>query len=167
MASSGTAVPEEDRLRLRRTLGRFGTGVTLVTLWHEERPYGFTANSFTSISLDPPLVLISISKLSANCDRIRAAKAFAVNILSDEQQHLAVQFAGAHRFMPEPFGNVVHRRGSTGSPILAESLGWFDCTLYATYEGGDHLIFLGEVRDFDADPSGKPLLFYGGNYIKV
>ena len=152
---------------LRRVLGHFATGVTLVTCRDEGRARGMTANAFTSVSLDPPLVLISVGKLAATSRHISASGAFAVNILSSEQDEIARRFAGRHREMVDPFRDIPYWTGWSGSPILADVVAWVDCALYATYDGGDHTLFLGQIVDVGLDPTRAPILFYGGAFRQL
>ena len=152
------------RTHLRSVLGRFATGVTVVTTWDGARPAGMTANAFTSVSLDPPLVLVSVDRRAATCERIVASGAFAVNVLSEVQESLALRFAGRHRDMADPFADVPCRRGATGAPLLDGVVAWIDCRLHATYDGGDHTLFVGRIEASEADPTRAPLLFYGGAF---
>ena len=149
---------------LRRVLGRFATGVTVITTWHDGRPYGMTANAFSSVSLDPPLVLVSVDKRAATCHRIVESGGFAVNVLSDRQESLALRFAGRHRDMADPFGDLSYRRGDSGSPLLADVVAWIDCTYYADCDGGDHTLFLGRVGGMGLEPARPPLIFYAGAF---
>jgi len=152
---------------LRRVLGHFATGVTLLTCRDEGRARGMTANAFTSVSLEPPLVLVSVGKQATTCRQISASGAFAVNILSSEQEEIARRFAGRHREMVDPFWDLAYRPGQSGSPILADVVAWVDCSLYATYDGGDHTLFLGQVVEIGLDPTRGPILFYGGAFRQL
>jgi flavin reductase (DIM6/NTAB) family NADH-FMN oxidoreductase RutF len=152
---------------LRRVLGRFVTGVTLVTYQYEGKPYGMTANAFTSVSLDPPLVLVSVDRRADSHDRISKSRAFAVNILAESQEPIAVRFAGAHRALADPFDGIPDTSGETGSPILSGALGWLDCRLYATHDGGDHTLFLGQVLALGRNSHEAPLVFYAGGFRKL
>jgi flavin reductase (DIM6/NTAB) family NADH-FMN oxidoreductase RutF len=126
-----------------------------------------TANAFTSVSLEPPLVLVSVGKQATTCRHISASGAFAVNILSSEQEEIARRFAGRHREMVDPFWDLPYRPGQSGSPILADVVAWVDCSLYATYDGGDHTLFLGQVVEIGLDPTRGPILFYGGTFREL
>lgn len=151
---------------LRDALGCFGTGVTIVTTVDGDgEPIGLTANSFTSVSLDPPLILFSLAKGSASLGLFRDAGRFAVNVLHIGQQPVAGRFArrDAPRF--ESVEWAVRAEG--GSPILAGSLASFDCRTYAVHEGGDHLIFIGQVEHAWFEPHRDPLLYFRGKYRRL
>ena len=147
---------------LRRAFGNFLTGVTVVTTRDQTGvPCGMTANSFTTVSLDPPLVLVCIGKGSSNIAAFEAADRFAVNILSHDQAEIATVFAarGIDRFM-----TVTCREAVTGAPILADCLGWFDCTLHQRVNAGDHVILIGRVEDLQIDQR-PPLGFCRGRFV--
>jgi flavin reductase (DIM6/NTAB) family NADH-FMN oxidoreductase RutF len=144
--------------------GTFLTGVTVVTTREADgAPRGMTANSFTSVSLDPPLVLVCIGRGSSNIDAFQAADHFAVNILGDGQSEVATAFAarGIDRF-----ATVTHRAASTGAPVLEDCLSWFDCTLHQRVDAGDHVILIGRVEDFGTRPS-DPLGFCRGRFVNL
>ncbi len=151
---------------LRDALGCFGTGVTVVTSVDATgEPLGLTANSFTSVSLDPPLILFSLAKSSANLAAFQQAGRFAVNVLHIGQQPLANRFA---RRDVARFDDVDWAyRAEGGSPILAGSLASFDCTTYAVHDGGDHVIFIGEVKHAWFEPHRDPLLYFRGKYRRL
>lgn len=144
----------------RHCLAQFATGVTIVTSAPEGEPHGMTVNSFSSVSLEPPLILWSIRRDSAFLPRIKAAGRFAVNVLSNRQQALAQAFASRDS---DKFTRVSWRRAPSGSPMLEGIVAWFDCRIEALYDGGDHLIVLGYVEAFDK-LGGSPLLFAGGRF---
>lgn len=154
------AVPAIDRKEFRSALGTFATGVTIVTTCHEGIDVGLTANSFNSVSLDPPMVLWSLGKTSMSLPHFAAASHFAVHILSDEQEALSARFAmrGADKF-----AGVALHRGHHDLPLLTGCVARFQCRKLFEYEGGDHVIFVGEVVAFD-HVSKQPLLFHGGRY---
>lgn len=155
----------EPRL-LRDALGCFGTGVTIVTtLGADGDPIGLTANSFTSVSLDPPLILFCLARSSANVERFRAAGRFAINVLHIGQQPLSNRFARRDGSRFEGLDWTLHQEG--GSPILPGSLASFDCRTHAVHEGGDHLIFVGEVQHAYFEPHRDPLLFFHGKYRRI
>ena len=158
--------PFRDRDELRAVFGRFATGVTIVTAGRTH-PHGMTANSFTSVSLAPPLVLVCVRREAAMHDVILDHGAYAVSVLSARQGHLARHFANPAR----PRGGLEFAVAEstpgrrTGAPIMAGSLAWFECRLAAVYDGGDHSIFLGEVLDLGRAPDADDaLLFYGGGF---
>jgi flavin reductase len=152
----------------RGALGVFATGVTIVTTRGEEHPYGMTANAFSSVSLDPPLVLVCVKAFSEGGDLIRENGVFAVNILAAEQEPLSRYFASRDRPRgQDAFSEVPHRTSATGSPIIEGAIGYLDCRLHANHGAGDHQIFIGEVLELGFDPEGAPLLFHGGTYKLV
>ncbi len=151
---------------LRDALGCFATGVTIVTTINEEgEPIGLTANSFTSVSLDPPLILFSLARSSANLETFEKAGKFAVNVNHIGQQPAAGRFAsrGVARFE----GIDWSLREEGGSPILAGSLASFDCTTHAIHDGGDHLIFIGHVNHATFEPHRDPLLYFRGKFRRL
>lgn len=144
----------------RAALGRFATGVTVVTAWGQDgRPVGMTANSFASLSLDPPLVLWSPARASMRFAAFSAAKGFSVHVLDDSQLDLARHFTKSGHF---PEGSEP-RRGADDLPILSEALARFDCRTEARYDGGDHQILVGRVLHAHAR-DGAPLLFLRGKF---
>jgi flavin reductase (DIM6/NTAB) family NADH-FMN oxidoreductase RutF len=152
----------------RSTVGTFATGVTVITTRGEQHPYGMTANAFSSLSLDPPLILVCIISRSEGMNQLSANGCFAVNILAADQEPLSRYFASRDRPKGrDAFEEVPHRTAQTGSPILEGALGYLDCTVQSKYESGDHHIFIGEVLDIGYDPEGVPLLFHGGRYRGV
>ncbi|MEU6998149.1 flavin reductase family protein [Nonomuraea sp. NPDC046570] len=146
---------------LRDALGQFATGVAVVTtaVPHGERA-GVTVNSFTSVSLDPPLVLWCLSRQAPSAPLFLRAGRFAVNVLAAGQDHLSQRFA---RPAPDKFAGVPTRPSPYGLPILAGSLATFACRTVTTYEAGDHRIFIGEVEHFHRE-GGEPLVFHSGRY---
>jgi flavin-dependent trigonelline monooxygenase, reductase component len=136
----------EDPRALRDAFGAFLTGVTVVTTTDAEGvPVGFTANSFTSVSLDPPLLLVCLARTSRNFDTLTAAKGFAVNVLSQGQKDISNIFA---RPAEDRFAGIEWSRGPHGSPVLPEVAAWFDCAMHRIVEGGDHVIMIGKVEAF-------------------
>jgi flavin reductase (DIM6/NTAB) family NADH-FMN oxidoreductase RutF len=144
----------------RRCLGCFGTGVTVVAFDAEEGPRGITVNSFTSVSLEPPLVLVSISK-RARSHHFLAGRPFSVNVLGLHQEPLARQFAGE----PQEGLRILWERGSV-APFLQRSLAVFQCLPWAQYDGGDHTLFLGKVVHFSCAP-GDALGFFRGRFLRI
>lgn len=140
--------PQIDPRALRDAFGAFMTGVTVTTTKDEDgAPRGFTANSFTSVSLDPPLLLVCLSKTSSNLAAFRGAEGFAVNVLAETQQEIANTFASK---VAERFATIDWRDGPLGAPLIDGSAAWFDCSLRDAIDAGDHVILLGEVKAFDA-----------------
>ncbi len=152
----------------RTTVGAFATGVTVVTTRGEEHAYGMTANAFSSVSLDPPLVLVCVISPSEGATHISTNGAFAVNILGADQEPLSRYFASRDRPRGrDAFKEVPHRIGASGSPILEGAAAFLDCRLHADHEAGDHRIFIGEVLELEVNGQAQPLVFHGGGYRAV
>lgn len=151
-----------DPRALRNAFGTFMTGVTVVTTHDAQgNPLGFTANSFTSVSLDPPLVLVCLANTSRNYDAFAGATGFAINILSEGQKDVSNTFA---RPVEDRFAAVDWRRGPHCSPLFDGVSAWFDCSMFNTVQAGDHLILIGKVEAFDT--STAPGLGYArGAYV--
>ena len=149
-----------DHLDQRRIMGHFATGVTVVTTWHEDKPQGMTANAVASLSLDPPLVLVSVDVEAQMNACLKESTCFAINILTEKQEALSVRFA---RHGPKDFSDIDYRSETTGSPVLEQALAYVDCRVKEILPGGDHDIFIGEIVAGDAR-EGRPLIFYGGQY---
>ena len=156
-------VTPDDR-RFRDVMGYFATGVTIITAMDGDEPVGLAANSFTSLSLDPPLVLFCVGRTSTTWPRIERARRFAVNILGEHQEELSVLFAakGADRF-----GSVDWHLGVGGSPVLHDVIAYLDCEFWAEYDGGDHIIVVGRVLDLGVTHDAGPLLFFRGQYGRL
>lgn len=155
--------PSFDTARFRQVVGHFATGVTIITAQHGGEPTGFTAQSFTSLSLEPPLVTFFPGKDVASWPVIEAAGTFAVNILGEDQEALCRTFASKGA---DKFDGVGWRAGPrTGAPILDGSLAWLEATIEAVHDGGDHHIVVGRVADLDVGDAGRgPLVFYRGGF---
>lgn len=153
-----------ERNELRRVMGHFATGVTIITTVSKAgQPFGLTANAFTSVSLEPPLLVISVDKKAESYPYFEESKVFTVQFLTDQQEALSRKFAvsGGNKFQ-----GVAYRTGANGVPIIDGVLGYIECKLYAVYDGGDHTLYLGEVLQAEAH-EGKPLLFYRGGYREL
>ena len=144
----------------KRAMAQFASGVTVVTTRYGETPIGITASSFTSLSLEPPLVLVSLSKKLFTHNAIAESGFFAVNVLSAHQLELGMRFAGMRPQLPDRFAGLTTYQASTGAPLLPDSLAWVDCTVWAMYDGGDHTIFVGEVQDLSVSDLDTPLLYH-------
>ena len=154
-----------DPRTLRDALGCFATGVTVVTCLTEEgTPAGLTVNSFTSVSLDPPLLLVCLAKPAASAVALTVASHFAVNVLQTGQQPASIRFATRDE---DRFGATAWSCGEAGAPILKDSLGVFECRRHAVYDGGDHHILVGEVVKASFDASLDPLLYFRGRYRRL
>lgn len=149
--------------QLRRLSGFFATGVTVVLAEHAGERWGMTVNSFTSLSLDPPLVLFCAQTDSSVLRAIEASGAFTVNILTSEQGEISGRLA--RRGGPEKMQGIETVRASCGAPRLAGALAWFECALESCRAAGDHQIVIGRVLDGGyREPGPEPLLFYRGAY---
>jgi flavin reductase (DIM6/NTAB) family NADH-FMN oxidoreductase RutF len=149
----------------RDTLGCFATGVTIITsVSRQGELLGITANSFNSVSLTPPLVLFSLDRRAYSLQAFAEAGCFAINVLRDSQKHLSNTFAKAG---VDKWSGVAYEAWDTGCPILAGCLASFECTTKATHDGGDHLIFVGEVQRMVRNDAGSPLLYYRGSYCSL
>ncbi len=156
---------EIDSRELRNALGRFATGVCIISaVTPQGEALGLTANSFASVSLDPPLVLWSLQNNSEVFSAFSTPRFYAINILALEHEGHSGRYAkkGDHRLDPEHF-----TPGKFGAPILHQALASFECELHATHDGGDHLIIVGRVRDMHTRPEGAPLLFFCGGYRQL
>lgn len=150
-----------DPRALRDAFGCFMTGVTVVTTQQDGKPLGFTANSFSSLSLDPPLLLVSLARSSRNFAHFVAADGFAINVLAENQKEVSGTFA---RPVEDRFATVDWQPGPAGSPVIAGVSAWFDCNLSQIVEAGDHVVLIGEIKGFAA--SQEPGLgYYRGAYI--
>ncbi|NOT55972.1 MAG: flavin reductase family protein [Deltaproteobacteria bacterium] len=153
-----------DPRELRNVFGAFATGVTIITTKDATgKPFGLTANSYTSLSLDPPLVLVCVDKKVDCYACFDQSKVFVVNILSEGQDQLSTRFATKGI---EKFEGVAVKQGSFGVPLLDGALGYLECKVTNGYEGGDHTIYVGEVQTASVSDS-RPLLFFKGKYQKL
>jgi flavin reductase (DIM6/NTAB) family NADH-FMN oxidoreductase RutF len=154
-----------DPRTLRDALGCFATGVTVVTCIDPgAKPVGLTVNSFTSVSLDPPLLLVCLATDAASAPAFLAAKHFAVNVLQTGQQPASIRFSTRHE---DRFGPNDWSAGELGAPVLKQSLGVFECEAHAVHEGGDHHILLGRVIKATFDAGLDPLLYFRGRYRRL
>ncbi len=153
-----------DARELRDAFGRFATGVTIITVSSDGEPNGLTANSFSSVSLDPPLVLWSLAR-NADCfEAFEREDHFAVNVLNRSQEALSTRFATKD---VDKWAGVAHRPGATGSPLLTGAIAIFECKVYARHDGGDHVIYVGQVLHVETDADAPPLGFYQGRYCDI
>jgi len=152
-----------DSLAQRRIMGHFATGVTVVTVNQNSEIYGMTANAVTSLSLHPPLVLVAVDKTAAMHAALTASRHFALNILSEAQEHLSRRFAQRG---PKDVSDLTWITASSGAPVLADALAWVDCRLTEVLPGGDHDIFIGEILAGDSR-AGAPLLYFCGKYRRL
>jgi len=154
-----------DSSELRNALGKFTTGICVVTAYSDERvAYGMTINSFASVSLDPPLVLWSLQNDSDCLTIFKPAEAFVINVLASDQQALSSRYATKESHQLDPH----HCRiGSSGSPVIRGALASFECQRWAQYPGGDHLILVGQVVATESNANKKPLVFNSGQYREL
>ncbi|MGH7829711.1 MAG: flavin reductase family protein [Candidatus Binatia bacterium] len=145
-------------------MGHFATGVTIVTTKNGAgTAFGLTANAFTSLSLNPPLVLICIDKTVQSYGCFEESKAFAVNILHEDQEKISRHFATKSS---EKFAGVKWHAGETGLPLLDGAIAHIECKVVESHDGGDHTIFIGQV--VHANASGdRPLIFFNGKYLRL
>jgi 3-hydroxy-9,10-secoandrosta-1,3,5(10)-triene-9,17-dione monooxygenase reductase component len=150
-----------DPATYRTVLGHFATGITLITAADGEEPIGMACNSFTSVSLEPALVLFCAAKSSSTWPRIQAVGKWAANILDEDGEEVTRLFAqkGADRF-----AHIQYSIGRTGAPVLDSALAFVDCETVDEHDAGDHIIVVGRVLELGYAPEGKPLLFYRGGY---
>ena len=149
-----------DSQSFRTTLAQWASGVTIVTSLHDGQRVGITASSFTSVSLEPPRILISVAKRLYTHQVIEASQVFAVNILSAAQQGWGMRFAGKMPEGQDRFEGIDVFTAETGSPLLPDVLGWLDCRVWAAYDGGDHTLFVADVVAANAVATGEPVLYY-------
>jgi flavin reductase (DIM6/NTAB) family NADH-FMN oxidoreductase RutF len=167
-AAARHAVPVSgaDVSAFRKAMGSFPTGVTVVTVAsHDGNMHGMTVNSFSSVSLDPMLVLVCLNETSRGLGLIERAGAFVVNVLSAGQQDVSRWFADRHRPAGSiMFDGVPFEPGATGCPVLADATASFDCRLRQSHRAGDHVVILGEVIALVHRPHLEPLIFHAGMY---
>jgi 3-hydroxy-9,10-secoandrosta-1,3,5(10)-triene-9,17-dione monooxygenase reductase component len=153
--------PIVDPRAMREVLGHFASGVTVVAALTEAGPIGFTCQSFSSLSLDPPLVAFAPARTSRTWPRLREIGRFCVDVLAEGQDDLSQRFAGTDE---DRFDGVAWRRSPHGAPVLDGVVAWIDAELWAEYDGGDHTIVVARVLDLGADPARRPLLYHRGSY---
>lgn len=154
-----------DMKALRSALGSYATGVAVVTACAPDGELiGLTVNSFSSVSLDPPLVLWSLATSSPNLEAFRNASHYAVNVLSAAQTEVSQRFASR---LPDKFAGIEACSGLGGAPLLPACMAWFECRNVTQHPGGDHLILIGHVERFAFDAAAEPLLFHGGRYARL
>jgi len=162
-----TAVPKSEKLdaaAFRRVCGAFATGVAVATVrGRDGKPHGLTVNSFTSVSLEPPLVLVCVGHKAASHGPFSSAEAFAINVLAEDQRALSARFASSH---PNRFDGVDWYASETGLPLLKGALAVLECGMWRRIEAGDHTIYIGRVRRATAT-GGRPLLYFEGRYAAL
>jgi flavin reductase (DIM6/NTAB) family NADH-FMN oxidoreductase RutF len=152
----------------RHALGCFPTGVAVITTSDaQNQPVGLTCNSFSSVSLEPPLVLWSLRNNSKSIDIFRQTEQFTINVLSHRQDGLSGRFASSSKTMVEKFDGVPYAEGWGGSPVLDDCIANFQCSVFARHEAGDHVVFIGQVEAFDQSSDEDALVFYKGAYMML
>ena len=152
---------------LRHVMGAFLSGVTVVSTVWQDVAHAMTATAFSALSLDPPLVLVCVSKSSRFHAAVLGAGRWAVSLLRNDQEPIARHFSNRGRDLKTQFDRFEHRSApASRAPLIAGAHAWLDCDTYATYDGGDHTIVLGlVVRASQEEPSGRPLAYYRGSYF--
>ena len=154
-----------DGRALRSILGSFATGVTVATtVGANSKPVGVTANSFSSVSMVPPLISWCLKQSSHSLSAFRHSRRFTINVLGASDVELCLRFAEAH---PYKWCGLAHHQGTNGCPVLAQAIATIECRLSAEHEAGDHVILIGEVERAEAKDFAQPLVFYRGQYYDL
>jgi len=156
-----------DAMTLRAAMRAWATGVTVVTSADGDTPHGMAVSSFTSLSLEPPLVLVSLEKISRTHALVARSGVFGVTILSEDQEEVSNRFANPRTEPGYRFSNLATHTLLTGAPVLSEGLAFFDCRVVATHEAGTHTVFIGEVVAAKRGKPGQPLLYFNQGYRKL
>jgi flavin reductase (DIM6/NTAB) family NADH-FMN oxidoreductase RutF len=157
-----------DAVRFRETMAQWASGVTVVTTVYDGKIIGITASSFTSVSADPPTILVCVAKKLYTHQVIKQSQVFAVNILHTAQLEWGLRFAGMIPEISDRFAGIEWAKAVTGSPVLPDVMGWLDCRLLHSYDGGDHTIFVGEVAACgNQDADLEPLLYYNRQWRQL
>ena len=166
MDGQATGAPRAvEPTELRRAAGQFATGVTVVTVHDGEGVRGMTANSFISVSLEPPLILVSVIKRARTHRLLEAlGTRFAVSVLAEQHRELSDRFAGRHGDVQGDFSAVPHWTTEDGLPVIQGALTWFVARVAAIHDAGDHSLFVGEVEDLGTEPGAPPLIFFAAGY---
>jgi flavin reductase (DIM6/NTAB) family NADH-FMN oxidoreductase RutF len=163
---SGSIEPED----FRTALGRFASGIAIMSTLQDGVAHAMTANAFTSVSLDPPLVLVCVDKGVRMHDAVLDCGYWAVSVLADSQQEIAERFAKSGRDLYSQFDGIGTQPGpKTGCPLVEGALSWLECRTWATHDGGDHTIVVGEVLSLGAGAAADPaaLIYYAGQYREL
>jgi flavin reductase (DIM6/NTAB) family NADH-FMN oxidoreductase RutF len=167
-SDAATPAPELDTTLLRRTLGAFATGVTVVSVGGAT-PHGMTANSFTAVSLDPPLVLVCVVRTAYMHEALQSTGRFGISVLSAEQEHVARHFANSRRPLGSQQFHVIDSRLGPlcGAPLISGAAANFECELWRTYDGGDHTIFIGRLLSMTNGNDRDVLVFERGKFGRL
>lgn len=155
--------PEE----LRTAMRQWATGVTIVSAQHNGRRHGMTVSSFTSVSLDPPLVLVSLEQVAKTHKLLMRTDHFGVTILDHSQREISNRFAGRLTERSDRFSGLETFTLVSGTPLLVRGLAWFDCHVVSTYAAGNHTVFIGEVLAVKSVDSGRPLIYFNRDYRRL
>ena len=154
------------RDEFKLSLSRWASGITVITTKREDGIHGMTASAFASVSLDPPLIMVAVGKHNRTHSRIAEQQAFGVMILHTGQEEISNRAAGFQGEEGNFLLGVPHHFGATGAPILDDCSAWLECSLYASYDGGDHTIYVGKIEATGVH-DGEPLLWYGRGYRRL
>ena len=153
--------------RFRHVMGHFASGVTVMTTSFQDQLHGMTVSAFCSVSLQPLLVLVSVERVTRMYELVSQSQAYAVNILQAKDEEVSRFFADDARLLGDEFAALAYRRGVTGSPILQRATAYLEARVRATYDGGDHVLFLGEALALEVLSESPPLIFYRGGYTTI
>lgn len=153
-----------DSTLYRKVLGRFPSGITVITSMAESGPVGFTCQSFSALSIDPPLVMACVARTSTSWPLIRETQRFCINILADHHHDVSNAFA---RSGGDKFTVVDWHTATSDLPRISESVAWIECSLEAEVDGGDHTIIIGRVHTLEHREDARPLLYFGGAYARL
>ena len=143
---------------------QWSTGVTIVSALYDGHQHGMTVSAFTSVSLDPPLVLVSLEQVTKTHKLVQEAGYFGVTILDQNQQEISDRFAGRLTELTDRFEGLETFTLVSGAPLLRRGLAWMDCRVVVTYQAGDHTVFIGEVLAVKSGEAGRPLIYYNRDY---
>jgi flavin reductase (DIM6/NTAB) family NADH-FMN oxidoreductase RutF len=167
MISLGELIMTLDPERLRRAMRAWTTGVTIVTSLYEDQQYGMTVNSFTSISLEPPLISVALRQLTHTHDLVIKSGMFSVTILTAAQKELSDRFAGKTPAIANRFDGVQTETISLDSPVFKDGMAYFDCQVVSSIPVGENTLFIAEVVDLRGDGEGDPLVYHNREYWKL
>ena len=160
--TAALSTPAFDPIQFRSVMGRFATGVTVVSFMREDKPVGMTVNAFLSVSMDPPLVLVSVRQASNFTEHVRVGDCYGVNVLSEAQQQLAPHFAN------RPVEGVIATfRDHLGTPLIEGSLAHVIARVVDVHPAGDHLLYIAAIEHLWHGPDSKPLIFFSGKYKQI